>query len=475
MYHIKIQYMKKLLVFALMSTLLAVSFSCKKDEPEPGPTENEIIIDWIWDVMTDVYYWAADVDPGLYPTEVTDPEAFLESLLSDADRFSWIVDDYQELVNSFNNITLSNGISPYFYVWPRNTNTVVVAVEYVAHGSPADSAGIVRGEIITDINGTALNTNNYASLFYSELVTLTFADYNDGNLTPNGKEVTLAAQVIEENPINHHEIIEYEGVDVGYIAYTGFSGGEQEKWVDSLNLIFADFKSKGITELIMDIRYNPGGFAYVANHIASNMVPTDIIAGNNIFVRYEWNEAYQQYFVSEEGESSDYLVTLFEETPGYNLNLSDAYFLTGWHSASASEMIIIGLQPYMNITQIGENTYGKFYGSFTIPDTEEPPRHSWALQPLVFKYTSSNGFSGTVNGLVPDIYIDENPLTMKPFGDITDPTIAAALEEITGVSPIAKKSVAKPFDKTRLPDPVRMTKMRTMMRSGDLEIKHLNQ
>lgn len=467
----------KFLPHLLLSTLIVIAFSCKKDDPdpdpEPEPTENEIIIEWVWDVMTDVYYWAEEVDRSLYPTEETDPEVFFESLLNEKDRFSWIVDDYQELVNSFNNITLSNGISPYF-IRLIDTEDVVVAVEYVAHGSPADSAGILRGEIITDINGKALDIYNYANLFYGEEVTLSFADYNSGTITPNGKEVSLTARVIEENPVNHHEIIEYEGAEVGYIAYTGFSGGEGEKWVDSLDLIFADFKSKGITELIMDIRYNPGGYAYVANHIATMMAPADIIAGDNIFVRYEWNDAYQQYFVQEKGEESEFLVMLFEEAPAYNLNLSDAYFLTGWHSASASELIIIGLQPYMNITQIGENTYGKFYGSFTIPDTEDPPRHTWAMQPLVFKYTSSNGYTGTVDGLVPDIYVEENPLAMKPFGDITDPTIAAALEQITGVSPIAKKSFARPFDMTLLPDPVRNAKMRTTLRSGNLDLQHLN-
>jgi C-terminal processing protease CtpA/Prc len=466
--------MKKILPFILIVAFAVVAFSCKKDDPEPEPTENEILIDWVWDVMTDVYYWAEEVDRNLYPTEETDPKAFFESLLNEEDRFSWIADDYQELVNSFNNITLSNGISPYFFIWPPKSNEVVVAVEYVAHGSPADSAGIARGEIITDINGTALNIDNFASLFYSEVVTLTFADYIDGNLTPNGKEITLTAKVIEDNPVNHHEIIEYEGAKVGYIAYTGFSSGEEEKWVDSLDLVIAGFASEGITDLILDIRYNPGGYAYVANHIASMMVPENVIAGDNVFVRYEWNDAYQEYFVKEEGEESDYLVMLFEETPAYNLDLQEACILTGWHSASASEMIIIGLQPYMNITQVGENTYGKFYGSITIQDTEEPPRHNWALQPLVFKYTSSNGFSGTVDGLVPDIYINENPLLLRPFGDITDPTIAAALEKITGVSPLTKKSVPTPFDITRLPDPVKIAKMRTTLQPGDLELRNLN-
>ncbi len=471
--------MKKILAYLLMSTLLFVSYSCEKDEPDPivepdsGPTENEIVIEWTWDVMTDVYYWAEEVDRNLHPTEETDPEVFFESLLNEKDRFSWIADDYQELLNSFDNISLSTGISPYF-IRLRNTDDVVIAVEYVADGSPADSAGIRRGEIITDINGTALDITNYATLFYTEEVTLSFADYSDGMLTPNDKEVSLTAKVIEDNPINHHEIINYEGIEIGYIAYTGFSGGTQEKWVDSLDAIFADYKSRGISELILDIRYNPGGYAYVANHIASSICPANIPGSDNVFIRNQWNNAYHEYFVNEEGPESEYLVTYFKEDPTYNLDLSDAYFLTGWHSASASELLIIGLQPYMNVTQVGENTYGKFYGSFTIPDTEEPPRHNWALQPLVFKYTSATGYTGTVDGLTPDIYVEENPLAMKPFGDITDPTIAETLKQITGVSPLAKKSADRPVGITRLPDPVREAKMRTTFRKGDLELKHLN-
>lgn len=467
--------MRKILPLLLLSAVLVVAFSCKKEDPdpEPGSTENDIIIDWIWDVMTDVYYWAEEVDRSLYPTNEDNPMVFFDSLLNDNDRFSWIVDDYQELLNSFDNITLSNGISPYF-VRLSNTNDVVAAVEYVAKGSPADSAGIRRGEIITNINGTELNIYNYANLFYGDEVTLGFADNRNDTLVPNGKELTLTARVIEENPINHYEIIEYEGEKVGYIAYTGFSGGKNDKWLDSLDLVFAEFKSAGISELILDIRYNPGGYEYVANHIASSICPNNVSANKNVFIRNQWNTAYQQYFIQEEGEDSEYLVTLFEEDPTYNLDLPDAYFLTGWHSASASELIIIGLQPYMNVTQVGENTYGKFYGSFTIPDTEDPPRHNWAMQPLVFRYTSSTGFSGTVDGLTPDIYVDEDVLAMKPFGDITDPTIAAALEEMTGISPITKKSATRPVEMTLLPDPVRAAKMRATFRMGDLVPKHLN-
>ena len=420
--------------------------------------------------MTDVYLWADEVDQTLYPTDETDPEAFFYSILNENDRFSWIVDDYQALINSFNNITLSTGISPYF-IRLSGTDEVIVVVEYVSMGSPADQAGIRRGEIITDINGAVLTIDNYRDLFYAENVVLGFADYTNGNIVANGKKVTLIAVVIEENPVLHHEIIDFEGKEIGYIVYTGFSSGEGNRWVDSLDNVFKDYKSKGISELILDIRYNSGGRVSVATHIASVVSPANVPGNKNVFVKYQWNEAYQDYFLEKDGDDSENLLVFFEDDPSVNLDLSDVYFLTSRHSASASELIIIGLEPYMNTTQIGENTYGKFYGSITVPDLEETPRHSWALQPLVFKFANSIDYTDFNDGLVPDITIKDNVLEMKQFGDITDPILAKALEEITGVSPIATKSVSLPVNYTVLPDPVRELKNRAVVSLDPAKLK----
>jgi C-terminal processing protease CtpA/Prc len=452
--------MKNIPALAYILIVLLVSYSCK--EPEPEPTENEIIIDWIWNVMTDVYLWADDLDPALYPTDETNPEEFFYSILNENDRFSWIVDDYQELINSFNNISLSTGISPHF-IRLKGTDEVIVIVEYVSKGSPADLAGIKRGEIITDINGTEVTIYNYIDLFYSENVVLEFADYIDSSLVMNNKEFALTALVIEENPVLHHEIISHEDSEIGYIVYTGFSSGENDKWTDSLDLIFEDFKSKGISDLIMDLRYNSGGRVSVATHIASVISPAAVPGNDNDFVRYQWNDAYQEFFKEKYGEDSENLVVFFEDEPSVNLNLSDAYFLTSRHSASASELIIIGLEPYMNVVQVGDTTYGKFYGSITVPDTEEPARHSWAVQPLVFKFANSIGYSDFDDGLIPDIYIDENVLDLKQFGDLSDPILAGALEAITGTSPAVKKSAPLPVHYSVLPDPVRKLKSRAVI------------
>jgi C-terminal processing protease CtpA/Prc len=213
----------------------------------------------------------------------------------------------------------------------------------------------------------------------------------------------------------------------------------------------------------MDIRYNPGGRVSVARHIASVVSPSDVPTDDNIFVRYQWNEDYQNYFTEKYGENSENLVLFFDSEPALNLDLTDIYFLTSRHSASASELIIIGLEQYMNVIQIGENTYGKFYGSITVPDTEEPVRHNWAIQPLVFKFANAVGFTDFNAGLIPDVEIDDDFRNMKPFGDITDPILAEALEQITGVSPIAKKTTVMPVNYTVMPDPVREIRNRALL------------
>jgi carboxyl-terminal processing protease len=464
--------MNRILSLLLSLIIVFTVSSCKKD-PDPiiEPTETEILNEWIWDVMTDVYFWTDDISEDLFPTEdINDPESYFYSLLHADDHFSWIVDDYEELVNSFNNIELSSGISPYF-IRVSESDDVVIIVEYVSKGSPADMAGVKRGDIITDINGATVNIENYIELFYSENLSLNFADYNGESLVPNDRVVEITAVIIENNPIQHVEIIENEGNKIGYIAYTGFSAGEDDKWVDSLDNVFTDLKAEGVRELIIDIRYNPGGRVTVATHIASIVCPTRILGPNTTFVKYEWNLAYQDYFTEEEGEYSENLVVLLEEEAiSQNLNLSNIYFLTSGHSASASELIIIGLEPYMNVTQIGENTYGKPYGSFTIPDTKSPKRHNWALQPIVFKYANSAGYTDFVDGLIPDIEIDDDVLQMKPFGDINDPLIAMALSEISDEVTIIKKSATKTLQYEVLPDPVREKKNRAEFGDGSVFI-----
>lgn len=447
--------MKRFAAALAALSIISISFySCK---PEPIVFEKDVLNEWIWEGMNEIYLWADDINQNLYPTE-EEPEAFFYQILAPQDRFSWIVNDYQELADQFNNIELSNGISPYF-IRVFGTDDVIIVVEYVSKGSPADEAGIQRGDIITEIDGHVIDIDNYADLFYdTETGNFTFADYADGAIVPNGIEITLTAEEIDSNPVLHYEIINWVDKDIGYIVYTHFTEGEEDKWLDSLDYIFEEFQSAGIDELILDLRYNPGGSIYMATHIASVLGPASTTTGDDVFVYFQWNDLLQEYFIEEEGEDSENLVIPFEDAPSFKLDLSSVYFLTTGHSASASELLMIGLEPYMNVVQIGESTYGKCYGSITIEDFETPRRHEWAMQPIVIKYANAAGYTDFLNGIPPDHDVEDILLLAKQFGDITDPIVAKGLELITGISPIVKKSTTVELPYEVLSDPVRERK-----------------
>jgi len=98
----------------------------------------------------------------------------------------------------------------------------------------------------------------------------------------------------------------------------------------------------------------------------------------------------------------------------------------------------------MNVIQIGENTYGKYTASFVINDTNNPPKHKWAMMPIVMKYANKNGFTDFKNGLTPDYAVTDFIFDLKPFGDTGDPVLAKARELIGGIS--VKSASIEKFD-----------------------------
>jgi len=432
--------------FLLLLILLPLTLStgCKKEK-----TETQIISNWIWDVMREIYLWS-DQLPNSDPDEVTDPEAFFYDLLYVDDYWSWITDDYEALVNSFNGIEVSTGIYPVFGL-VGDEGDVIMVVAYVNEGSPAESAGVERGDIIYAINGEQLTIDNYIDLYYSVTATYSFADYIPGSIVPNGTELEITAQVIEENPILYSDIIDYENKKIGYLVYGQFSAGEGDVWLTALNEVLDEFKTNAVDDIVIDLRYNPGGSVDIAQALASALAPASVMNNHEVLMNLNWNELYDEYFRKEYGSESDWLLVRFTDSE-YNMDLDRVYFMTSNRSASACELLISGLDPWTNVIHIGEYTYGKYTGSVTIPDTEDPPRHDWAMQPIVFKYANSVGYTDFIDGLEPDYEVDDNLLEAVPFGDMSDPQLSKALELITGVAPVTR-SASTTVSFSKLPDP----------------------
>jgi C-terminal processing protease CtpA/Prc len=271
------------------------------------------------------------------------------------------------------------------------------------------------------------------------------ADLNGGNPISNGKSIALTKEVIQENPIYVTKTFDIGGRKIGYLMYNSFDS----EFDQLLNVAFAELKSAGVTDLVLDLRYNGGGSGRTATYLSS------MITGqfnDQVLTKEEWNPQFQAYF---EENDPDFLETKFIDeivkTDENNnvvireninsLNLSEVYIITTGASASASELVINGLKPYINVVTIGETTFGKYTGSYTLYDSDTffksgdnlNPNHKWAMQPIVLKFVNKNGESNQ-NGLPPTHEQIEYVSQMLPLGDANEPLLARAISLITGIS-----------------------------------------
>ena len=198
-----------------------------------------------------------------------------------------------------------------------------------------------------------------------------------------------------------------------------------------LNAVFAQFKADGVSNLILDLRYNGGGSVETAIDLSS-MVTGQF--NGQLFVSEQWNEDRQ----AEYAEDQLFNATIRNGEAINSLNLNQVYVITTGRTASASELVINGLDPYINVTQVGGTTTGKFQASFILYDAPAPnfsrseanPGHTYAMLPLVFKTVNAAGYTDFVHGLDPDIPIDEDYSNLGVLGDVNEPLLAEALNAI---------------------------------------------
>ncbi|MGI9532502.1 S41 family peptidase [Lutimonas sp.] len=369
------------------------------------------------------------------------------------DRYSWFIDDYVAQNNAFQGIRTRYGFTQRT-IQINNAGDVVIAILLVEKNSPAEGAGLKRGNIVNAINGTVLNENNLESAFSglsNETVTLSLVTEDNGVLTDAG-DITMTRALVAANPVHYHKIFtDIGGKKVGYLLYNSFA----DSYNDELNAVFADFKSEGIDELVLDLRFNGGGSGLATTYLASMIYAQ---SGNGVFYETKFNSKHSEFNSADifqdvlEIQNTE-LEVIGEEPINRISTLSRLYVLTTGSSASASELLINGLRPYMSsVKLIGTQTEGKNVGSITLYDTPETdflgqnnanPNHKYAMQPICIQVFNKNGESDYIQGFAPDIEVDDssNWNNVLPFGDRNEVMLKVALDDIAGI--VAKQSLSK--------------------------------
>lgn len=422
----------------LYVSLILFAVSCKTKEVDPisntTDTTYQSVNNWVYSIMNDAYFWYSNMPAESSLDESINPTEFFEKLVyqrASVDRFSMITDDVDVLQNEFNGISKIYGIG-YSLSYLDDTKTNMgMFLNLVVKGSPAEAAGLKRGDIILKVNNTQLTSGNYSSLLSSsETAVFTLGTLTNGVITANSTTISVTKAEVSEDPVVFSTVISkpaYSKV-IGYLVYTQFVPGttaDAKKYDNELRQVFANFKSQGVNELVLDLRFNPGGYISSAETLASLIGKN--ISSSKIFYKEQWNNKYTAYWQKANGANAlNY--NFLDEVNNIGNGLSRVFILTSNGTASASELVINGLKPYMDVITIGTHTAGKnLFGSLISDDQN---RWKWGVYMMLGQTANANDVSdyGTVNGMTPTYIVDDTSVPYKAFGNENETLLRKALD-----------------------------------------------
>jgi len=407
--------MTKLKNITIALLLGVISFSnCTSDDEISSEVHNDvrsenIYLDfnkWIYSEMNHDYLWRNDMPDSLSCDYNLAPVDFYKSLLSSKDRFS-----YCETNNSYRPSTEMTNIG-YEYQEYQLSNGIVFSQVLIVTDPKLKAKGLKRGDVLISqpdesilVRGIVVSDN---------IIPIDTLEAS----SPFGDTQTVYMDSIFIR--NSHKI--------GYLCYLQFDG------IEDLAPVFKKFYDAKIDDIILDLRYNPGGYVSTCKYLSNSIVNES--GYNEIFQQCTYNDIITREKEKETGSGisiNRFTVPDNGESvlgyPIYGLNLKRVFVLTSKNSASASEAAIISMRPFMNVIIIGEQTYGKGVGSWTIRDD----RYKYQLQPITMRYHNALMETTPEDGLEVDYYVPDGYSTSKKeIGDTDEPLLATALNLIIG-------------------------------------------
>lgn len=399
-------------IFGLIILLIA---SCaQKDEIIPDP-QSDKVRGAIFESMEEWYYWNEELPTSINSSDYSSNEEFLNAItFKPLDRFSYLTTQ-----EAFNNAFVGKNAGHGFGFAFDATEKLYLT--FVYDKSPAGKDGWQRGWEITEINGKAIAAYKNTSGGYDfQLGTSDPGITNSFSFKlPDGTTTTRTNVKAEyqSNSVLHQEVIELAGKKVGYWVYQSFKATVGQSPTKSLEVdeSMAFFEAAGIDELIIDLRYNGGGSVAVAEQI------------NNYLIQSS-NTGKLMYTNKLNSLKTD-LQKSVNFTKAGSLNLDKLIFITSRGTASASELVINSLDPYYNITLVGDNTYGKPVGSFPLSSYNNTLKNNNVeLVPITFATANSEGKAEYFDGFPADFAVGDTP--QFNWGNPNDLRLAAALNVI---------------------------------------------
>lgn len=471
-------FFNKKIIFFLLSVLSLVFLGCKSDDDlveedrynylPATKNKKDKVLDSLYMYINEVWLWQkylsgystlgirkyATVETALYNIlgNIKNPTTGLpfEKKINDKSlKYSYVIPKTRTTGKTAGSFFKEN-----VYGFGLNIGAVdhQVSVIAVVKNSPAATAGILRGNKIIKINNIAvkniseatalLNNNSYVTLILQKPTT-------NKNYT-----VKLTKSNFYNSPVFKYKTINLPQTKIGYLAYGSFNGNSKSK--TELENIFSDFSKNNVRTLVVDLRYNQGGYVSSVRYLSNLIAPLSI--NGKLMYSEHYNEVMQQrratilknqpYFdrqgnpVYIKGKRATYYDVNYSvsgNTYSFDkkgtLNISHIYFITSNNTASASEMLINIFKPYINTDIVGTKTYGKPVGFFGVGIAD----YTVYLSSFLIKNAKNN--SDYFDGIAPTIPAVDD--ITKDFGDENEYCMKKIIQHIKGIKTGERSDVFK--------------------------------
>jgi len=444
----------------LLAALLPAAVSCQKDDPlipeeeTDSKGETYYVNQFAFNIMSNYYLWLDEVEDKIKGWKVnSDPFEKIEEIrYKDAsgnvvDRWTMLTDDFESFTSSVAGTGLTYGLDAKFYYVDETKKNVCAVVTYTYKDSPAAKAGLSRGDVINKVNGKEMTPDNYVEIANNEL----FGGTSVKLSLSSGKEISMTAVKMYDDPVHTVKTFSHGGVKYGYLHFTDFTLSACVDLVD----VAKQFKSEGVEILVLDLRYNGGGYAITAEVLASMIAPEKDVKARAVFM----TEVYNSKVAEMEEDNKTPFTTSFVidysgsdvtvNTADANMGLKALYVITDTGTASASESLICGLMPYMDVVLAGKQTHGKYCSGLVIgaEDWYDAVKDqlgeseykagvkntgNWGIYVMYSRFADKDGITACMpDGITPSIDVADNPFDGKELGDPSETMLSALLNGVT--------------------------------------------
>ena len=388
-----------------------------------GPSDCGVVgqNSYVYDELRDSYLWADFVADGADPADYASPSALLQDLKHSLDQtrfggsYSYVADqaEFTSLLNEgeFTGLGVRLGF----------TDADELTALLVFSGSPAANAGLERGTRILRIDGQVPSSdpgqpNYFDSLLGADEAGVTVELEIQDPDAAQSRVVSVTKAVVTIDSVQNAQVFETPGgMTVGYLLFTNFF---TEISRDALRDAFSDFSAAGVDELIVDLRYNGGGSVRTSTVLGSLIAGGPVINSGN-------NEIFTDATANDDHPELGFIERFFDETQA--LDLGRVVVIGTQSTASASELVINGLEPFLDVVLVGSTTFGKPVGQHPMDFCDK------TLVAVTFQTLTADGQGDYFDGIAPDCVADDDwsePLSLDANAG-NEASIQTALDVIT--------------------------------------------